>query len=88
MDIHLHDIILTLSSSNLINRITQSTLLTDHYAIDCHINITKLRLTRRLTTYKSINKIDYDSFSLDLIHSMQENDISVKNNLHFTEILN
>ena len=35
---HLHghtlDIILTLSSSNLINRITRSTLLTDHYAID------------------------------------------------------
>ena len=46
---HKLDIILTLSSSNLINRITRSTLLTDHYAIDCNINIFKL------TTYRSFN---------------------------------
>ena len=39
---HTLDIRLTLSSSNLINRITQSTLLIDHYVIDCHINITVL----------------------------------------------
>ena len=75
---HTLDIILTLSSSNLINRITRSTLLTDHYAIDCHINITKLRSTRRLTTYGSFKKIDYDSFSLNLIHSMQDDDITVQ----------
>ena len=72
---HTLDIIITLSSSNWI---TRSTLLTDHYAIDCHINITKLRQTRRLTTYRSFNKIDYDSFSLDLMHSMRANDITVQ----------
>ena len=77
---HTLDIILTLSFSNLINRITWQTLLTDHYAIYCHN--TKLRSTR-LTTYRSFNKIDYDSFSLDLMHSMQDNDIT--NTLHFTK---
>ena len=88
---HTLDIILTLFSSNLINRITRSTLFTDHYAIDCHINITKLRPTRRLTTYRSFNKIDYDSFSLDLIISMQDNVQTLHyraNTLHFTEIPN
>ena len=29
-------------------------------------------------TYRSFNIIDYVSFSLDLIHSMQDNDIAVQ----------
>ena len=72
-------IISTLSSSNLIYRITRSTLLTGHYAIDCDINITKLWLTRRLTTYRSYNKIDYDTFSrYNTFHYITLHDITTQ----------
>ena len=74
--IHIHachtlDLIFTtLESLLMIDPPTNSTLITDHYAIDCIININTPKVIRKITYFRNLKTINFTQFSVDIIDSL------------------
>ena len=68
-DIHGHtlDFIFTTLDSLLITTPpTNSTLITDHYAIDFIININTPKVIRKITSFRNLKTINFTQFSVDI----------------------
>ena len=61
------DIIFTHNTSTLLaNQPTHFTLLTDHYAIKCTLNINK-NISSELLSFRNLRNIDLTQFSIDIL---------------------
>ena len=55
---------------------TNSTLLTDHYAIKCTLNIKKY-ISSKLLSYRHLRNIDLTKFSLDILSNLDINNFTI-----------
>ena len=87
---HILDIILTYNHSNIIiHKLTRSTLLIDHYAINSQLNILNSSPKQILLTYRCMRKINIDEFLSDFISMINKTQITVLNlNTMLKQLLN
>ena len=60
----------------LANQPTNSTLLTDHYAIKCTLNIKK-NISSKLLSYRHLRNIDLTTFSLDILSNLDIHNFTI-----------
>ncbi len=60
------DLIITPTSSDISSQPRTTTLFSDHYILECNVNLRKVRPPTKCITYRKFRCIDSDSFSNDL----------------------
>ena len=66
---HILDYVITRSCDSLVKSVEVSSLLSDHAALHCVLNISKPAPSRRTISYRKLKSINHDDFHADLITS-------------------